>query len=115
MHKTDKQLKFMIIAGEVSGDMHAAGIIRTIKKQIPDTQFFGIGGKEMRSAGAETAYDVNDMAVIGFTDVIRRLGFFQKVFKQMIHTAKTENPMLSSSSTIPASISASRPERTGWE
>ena len=92
MHKTDKQFKFMIIAGEVSGDMHAAGIIRAVKKQMPDTQFFGIGGKEMRSAGAETAYDVNDMAVIGFTDVIQRLGFFRKVFKQMIHTAKTRKP-----------------------
>ena len=46
-----KEPLFMIIAGEVSGDMHAAVLVRALKERAPGASFFGIGGDEMRAAG----------------------------------------------------------------
>lgn len=82
----------MIIAGEVSGDMHAARLVQAIKKRLPDTRFFGIGGPEMRAAGVGTSYDIADMAVMGVTEVIKRYGFFKHVFAEMVTVARKLRP-----------------------
>jgi len=82
----------MIIAGEISGDMHAAALIRAIRASKPDTAFFGIGGDLMRSEGVEIFYDVKDMAVMGFTEVMKRFGFFRRVFHHMLSLAETRKP-----------------------
>lgn len=82
----------MIIAGEISGDMHAAGLVEAIKERCPGAVFFGTGGDKMRSAGVEIFYDVKDMAVMGFTEVIRRFGFFHRVFNEMLAIARERRP-----------------------
>ncbi len=88
----NSKIKLMIIAGEVSGDMHAAGIVSAIKEKIPDASFFGIGGKDMRAAGVKTFYDVDQMAVMGLTEVLRKYGFFRRVFNHMLAIALQEKP-----------------------
>lgn len=82
----------MIIAGEISGDMHAAALIRAIRKRLPDSTFFGTGGDEMRAAGVEIIYDVKDMAVMGLAEVLRRFGFFRRVFHEMLSVARERRP-----------------------
>ena len=82
----------MIIAGEVSGDMHAARLVRAVKERLPGARFFGIGGPAMRAAGVGTAYDIADMAVMGVTEVIRRYGFFRRVFAEMVEVAGKLRP-----------------------
>jgi lipid-A-disaccharide synthase len=82
----------LLIAGEVSGDMHAAGLVRAVKKRNPDVHFFGIGGDELRAAGMEIVVDARDMAVLGLTEVIRRYGFFKRVFADMIELARVRKP-----------------------
>ena len=44
-------MKIMMSAGEVSGDMHAAAVAAEIKKENPQVDIFGMGGKNMREAG----------------------------------------------------------------
>jgi len=82
----------MIVAGEVSGDMHAARLVDAIRRQRPDVECFGIGGDEMRAAGVEVLYHVRDMAVMGFTEVLRRFGFFRKVFHEVLALARERKP-----------------------
>jgi len=82
----------MVIAGEVSGDMRAAGLLRALRGRLADASFFGIGGPEMRAAGAETLYDVADMAVMGIPEVARRLPFFYRVFREMRRAAGARRP-----------------------
>ncbi len=84
--------RIMIIAGEVSGDMHAANLVRAVSKRQPDIEWFGIGGPQMREAGVETLYDVSDMAVMGLAEVLRRYPFFRRVFNQMLQTAEERHP-----------------------
>ncbi len=60
----------MIIAGESSGDLHAAKLVEKVKQQAPDIHFFGIGGERMRAAGVKTYVDARDMAVVGLVEIL---------------------------------------------
>jgi len=82
----------MIIAGEVSGDLHAAELVKAVRRQRPDIDFFGIGGERMRGEGVETLYDVKDMAVMGIAEVLARYGFFRRVFHEMLDLARRRAP-----------------------
>jgi lipid-A-disaccharide synthase len=82
----------LIIAGEVSGDQRAAELIQALRKKSPELVFFGIGGERMRNEGVETLHDVEDMAVMGLSEVLRRLSFFRGAFKRMIREAETRKP-----------------------
>jgi lipid-A-disaccharide synthase len=82
----------MIIAGEVSGDNLAAGLIRALRKRAPALGFFGIGGDALRAEGVEILQDNAAMAVMGFTEVVVRLAFFHRVFNRMTEIAKTRKP-----------------------
>jgi lipid-A-disaccharide synthase len=84
--------KIMIIAGEVSGDMHGAKLVASLKEKMPDSTFFGLGGELMRAEGVETFYDVKELAAIGFTEVVSRIWFFKKVFFEMLDKAIEERP-----------------------
>ncbi len=82
----------MIIAGEVSGDMHASTLIRAVKEKTSDIEWFGIGGPLMRDLGVDTKHDVSEMAVIGLAEVIRRYSFFKRVFDEMLELAEEKKP-----------------------
>ena len=84
--------RIMIIAGEISGDMHASTLIRAIKESNPDIEWFGIGGPLMRQLGVDTKHDVNEMAVIGFAEIIKRYGFFKQAFNEMLALAEEKRP-----------------------
>ena len=74
----------VIIAGEVSGDMHAAALVRAVGRKRPDIRFSGIGGDEMAAAGVELRHHARDMAVVGFAEVLRRIVFFRRVFHDTV-------------------------------
>ncbi|HNY25341.1 MAG TPA: hypothetical protein PKJ33_02235 [Alphaproteobacteria bacterium] len=61
-----KNLKIFIIAGEVSGDVLGAKIMR----EMPNAEFFGVGGENMQSAGLKTIFPISDLAVMGFFEVL---------------------------------------------
>ncbi|ABW68640.1 lipid-A-disaccharide synthase [Desulfosudis oleivorans] len=64
----------MIIAGEASGDLHGANLIRNMREQIKDPLFFcGIGGAAMRRAGAKILVEAERLSVVGITEVIARM------------------------------------------
>jgi lipid-A-disaccharide synthase len=73
--------KIIVIAGETSGDHHAADLVREIKAQRPDTEFIGIGGDEMQAQGVELLYHLSQLAVLGITEIIKHLPFIRKVMK----------------------------------
>ncbi len=62
--------RVLIVAGEASGDLHAAHIVRGVRKRLPGTEFFGIGGRDMRTAGAEILIDSGELAVVGLWEVL---------------------------------------------
>ena len=74
-----RNLRIMISAGEVSGELYAANIMREIKQQLGaefDLEFFGIGGDKMVAEGAEIIAHVSQTGVIGIWEVLKRARFF---------------------------------------
>jgi lipid-A-disaccharide synthase len=63
----------LVIAGEASGDLHAAGLARALSALRPDLRLVGMGGRQMRAAGVEILEDAERMAVMGFVEVIRKI------------------------------------------
>jgi lipid-A-disaccharide synthase len=84
----------MIIAGEASGDLHAGKLIRTTKQKDPDIHFYGIGGDNMRAAGAEILIDSREMAVVGLIEIWEHRKVIFGALKQMRDSISKNPPDL---------------------
>lgn len=63
----------MIVAGEASGDLHGANLVRAIQSSRPDLHFCGMGGPDLSSAGVEILYDASKVSVVGVFEVVAHL------------------------------------------
>ena len=80
----DAPLRIFIVAGEASGDQHAAHLMRAIRELSPRPVVFrGIGGDAMREAGQEQLLSCEAISVIGLWEVLRRLRFFARLLRRM--------------------------------
>lgn len=73
-------MRLMLVAGEASGDMRAGELSLFLKELSPGTELVGAGGRSMRAAGVELLYDLTELALIGFSDVFRKLGSLRHCF-----------------------------------
>lgn len=87
-----RPLRLLIVAGEVSGDLQAARLIRALKQRHPTVECFGIGGDALRAEGMEILTDARHMAVMGLTEVLKRLFFFRRVFFNLLDEARKRRP-----------------------
>ncbi len=69
----------MIIAGEASGDLHGAGVVRELRRRRPGIDIFGIGGDKMQREGMRLVYHVRELSVMGFWEVIQHLPLLRSV------------------------------------
>jgi lipid-A-disaccharide synthase len=82
----------MFIAGEASGDAHAAALIGALRAQAPGVEVFGAGGPKMREAGMELSLDLTEHAVVGLVEVLKNYGKFRKIFWQLVREAEQRKP-----------------------
>lgn len=75
--------RIMIVAGEASGDIYGAGLVRAVHAADPAFYFFGIGGQRMREAGCETLVDSADMAVVGLVEVLKHFDVIAAAFLKL--------------------------------
>jgi lipid-A-disaccharide synthase len=83
---------YFIIAGEQSADSHGALLMKAMLAQNPEIEFKGIGGKKMTNAGLNSIEDIEKLAVMGFVEVIRHLGFFRKLTEEVLSEIEKEKP-----------------------
>ncbi len=82
----------LISAGEASGDLHGANLVRAFKKQNPHLAFFGIGGAQLKSEGVDILADVTPLASIGPFEGISTYRRLVRVFFQLIRETKKRKP-----------------------
>jgi lipid-A-disaccharide synthase len=73
-------VKLYIIAGESSGDGHAAVLMSELLAMAPDIEFYGAGGPKMREVGGSHIFDWTQEAVVGFWDVLMKYPYFREQF-----------------------------------
>jgi lipid-A-disaccharide synthase len=81
----------LIIAGETSGDLHGASLIRELKKLDMDISITGIGGNKMKTEGMELIYHLNQMSFLGLIEILRHIPFVKKVQAELIKEVKKRN------------------------
>jgi lipid-A-disaccharide synthase len=79
-----------ISAGEESGDLHGAALARALRERFPGARLIGLGGARMQAEGVKLLAGLNELAVMGFAEVIRHLPFFIKLRKQVFETLAQE-------------------------
>lgn len=104
-----KAKTFMLIAGEASGDLLAAELVKGIRNELAkaeaiptwdyqplytslEPRFFGAGGPHMAATGVELAFDMTDHAVTGLSDVLNNLLKFRRLLKQLYRLALEQEP-----------------------
>lgn len=92
VHKKNKTI--MIIAGEASGDMHGANLVREMLKINPALNFYGIGGNKLREEGVKLFANASAMAVVGLTEVISKFGTLFRIIRQVKKSLDEMKPEL---------------------
>lgn len=73
----------LLLAGEPSGDLHAGALAAELGRRRPDLRLVGTGGARMRAAGVELLAELDELAVMGFAEVVGRLSFFRALEQRL--------------------------------
>jgi lipid-A-disaccharide synthase len=85
--------RLYVVAGELSGDAHGAGLLRALKPMVPALEIRGAGGPEMAAVAGPGLRDwVEDAAVMGVWEVLKRYGWFKQRFAEMLDEIKAFRP-----------------------
>ncbi len=84
--------KFVLVAGEASGDQLGAALIGELQKRFGGARFFGIGGSRMRRAGLEAWWDIGELSVMGLFEVAKHLPRLMRLRRELARRIVSEQP-----------------------
>lgn len=76
-------MRIGIVVGEASGDLLAANLMRALRLRHPEVQFEGVAGPEMIAEGCHAMFPAERLSVMGFSEVLGRLGELLRIRKQL--------------------------------
>jgi lipid-A-disaccharide synthase len=86
-----KSYRFLIVAGEASGDMYGAEVVRALQRRFHAT-IFGLGGQRMRAANVDLEGDISHTAVVGPFEAISYFGALYRVFRRLADRVEANPP-----------------------
>jgi len=89
-----KSKKILLVAGEVSGDLHGSHLVDAIHCIDPEVQFFGVGGEGLKRSGMELLYSAHSLSVVGITEVFIKLRSILKALRRLKKSLEQERPAL---------------------
>jgi lipid-A-disaccharide synthase len=89
-----KPKKILLVAGEVSGDLHGSHLMGAIQRIDPDIRFFGVGGEGLERAGMKLLYHSQSLSVVGITEVLLKLKPILKALRGLKRSLDRERPDL---------------------
>ena len=75
--------RIFVSAGEPSGDLHGAGVVRALRERYPDASIEALGGPRMAQAGATLRYEMEGLAAFGFVEVVSKLGAHLRLLRAL--------------------------------
>ena len=87
-----ENMKYYLIAGERSGDLHGSNLIKALKQEDTAALFRAMGGDYMQQAGAVLYRNYRDIAVMGFVDVLKNILKFRALFRDCTADIRKFNP-----------------------
>lgn len=87
-------LEVMVVAGEASGDLHAAALLRALRLRVPALTVFGMGGTHCQAQGLEALADAREISVMGLVEVLPALPRILGVMKRLEAEARRRQPDL---------------------
>src|SRR5436305_10255203 len=89
-----ESFRLMVVAGEESGDAHAAALVSALRERAPGArfEFFGSTGKAMREAGVESVVREDDLAITGLLEIARALPRFWAAYRALTRAALRPRP-----------------------
>ncbi|GMQ96358.1 MAG: lipid-A-disaccharide synthase [Gammaproteobacteria bacterium] len=87
-------MRIAMVAGEVSGDFLAAGLIRSLKDHASEIQTYGIAGPQMIAEGCKPSFDMEKLSVMGFAEVLTRLPGIFSIRRKLINQLLMDPPDL---------------------
>ena len=88
----DGRPDLLIIAGEHSGDEHAALMLEDMRAKHPNLSVACLGGSELQAVGAQLLYDLTAVSIVGFVEVVRHYGFFKSLFERTLDWIERYQP-----------------------
>ena len=85
-------MRIFVVAGETSGDSHAAALLSELKPLRPDLQIAGLGGPKLHALSPEVEDWTHEAAVVGLWDVLRHYGYFRRKFREALDRIDREKP-----------------------
>ena len=74
------KVDLLVIAGEHSGDEHAAVLVKNLLSERPELRVATVGGPLLQKAGAQLLFDLTHMSVVGFIEVLKHYKYFKQLF-----------------------------------
>ncbi len=87
-------MRIGVVAGEPSGDLLGAGLIRALRRSCPNLQVEGIGGEQMQAAGCRILHSASQLAVMGTTELLGRLYRILRIRAQLYRHFRDQPPTL---------------------
>ena len=84
--------RLLVVAGEPSGDLHAANLIHELRAQRPEIEAFGVVGERLRAAGVEALAHVEELSVMGLAEVVRQLPRLVHLARRVRRAALARRP-----------------------
>jgi lipid-A-disaccharide synthase len=92
--RPDPGRPLLVVAGEASGDLHAARLLSRLRELVPDAAPFGMGGAEMVAAGLDRVADSAEVSVVGLTEVLKVLPRARELFARLLAEVDRRRPEL---------------------
>ncbi len=89
-----KSKKILLVAGEVSGDLHGAHLVEAIQEIDPDIEFFGVGGEGLEKRGMKLLRHAHSLSVVGISEAFRKLRTALKALQELKEAMEHERPDL---------------------
>lgn len=86
-------MQFLVSAGEASGDMYAAGVVRHLSEILPGTRFYGCAGPRLQALGVEPVVDSARLSVVGLAEVVAHLPGIYGEYRKLIRFAHRNTPV----------------------